>query len=148
MEDRFSFFAVIAGTGVVLLTLALIKLDRKRLPKKESVRRGAGNALLGLQQFVEPSVEYIFQSQNVEQREEDDDEGQGGDDEEAVHSGLAEALAQTPIDVEEVRRQLAAARRLGLDWRAIFNQAVADELRERPFRAPSMPPARRVAPRE
>lgn len=147
MEDRFSFFAVIAGTGVLVLTLVLARHDRKRLSTKQSVRRGAGNALLGLQQFIEPSVEHVFQSQNVEQREEDDDQGQGGD-EEAVRSGLAEALACTPIDLEDVRRHLTGAARLGLDWKAVFDQAVADELRERPFRAPSMPPVRRVAPRE
>jgi len=102
--------------------------------------------MLGLQQFIEPSVEHVFQAQNVEQREEDDDAGQG-DDGETVRSDLAEALSRTPVDPEEVRRHLTAAMRLGLDWKPLFEQALADELRERPFRAPSMPPARRVAPR-
>ncbi len=37
--------------------------------------------MLGLQQFIEPSVEYVFQSQNVEQKEEEDDNGLGGDEE-------------------------------------------------------------------
>ena len=145
MEDQFPYFAVFAGAGVILLTLVLIKIDRKKLPAGESVRRGTGNALLGLQQFVEPSVEYVFQSQNVEQREADDDQGQGGD-EDAVSSGLAEALCRTPVDPEEV----GATSPLRNAWASIggpsSNTAVADELQERPFRAPSMPPVRRVAP--
>jgi hypothetical protein len=35
-----------------------------------------------------------------------------------------------------------------MDWKALFEQAVSDELHERPFRAPSIPPVWRVAPRE
>jgi hypothetical protein len=147
METRFPFGAVMAAVGVIVLAVLFGWLDRKKLPAKASIRRGTGSALLGLQQFIEPSVEHVFQAQNVEQKEEDDDQGLGGD-EEAVRSDLAQALAQAPIDPEEVRRHLAAAMRIGLDWLALFDQAVADELRERPFRAPSMPPARRVAPRD
>jgi hypothetical protein len=66
----------------------------------------------------------------------------------AIRSDLAEALTRTPVDPEEVRRHLSAAVRLGMDWTALFNQLVADELRQRPFRAPCIPPAKRVAPRE
>jgi predicted transcriptional regulator len=148
METKFPIFAVIAGVGVITLTALFGWLDRKKLPAKASIRRGTGSALFGLQQFIEPSVEHIVQAQNVEQKEEEDDQGLGDGDEQAVRSGLAEALRGTPVDPEEVRRHLSGAKRLDLDWRAIFEQAVADELRERPFRAPSMPPAKRVAPRE
>jgi hypothetical protein len=147
MEDRFPFFGVIAGAGVTVLALVLGWLQSKKPAAKESIRRGTGNAMLGLQQFIEPSVEYVFQAQNVEQQEEDDDQGQGGD-EAAVRSDLAEALGRAPVDPEEVRRHLATAMRMGLDWKALFGEAVADELRERPFRAPSMPPAKHVAPRD
>ena len=147
MEDRFLLFAGIVAVVVMVLAAFLGRIDRKKPPGKESVRRGTGNALLGLQQFVEPSVEYVFQAQNVEQKEEEGDDGLGGG-EAAVRSDLAESLGRTPVDPEEVRRHLAGAVRLGLDWRTLFDQAVADELRERPFRAPSMPPAKRVAPRE
>lgn len=148
MENGFPFYAVIAGAGVIMLAVLFGWVDRKKLPSKKIVRRGTGNALLGLQQFIEPSVENVFQAQNVEQKEEDDDQGQGDGDEATIRADLAQALGQAPIDPEEVRRHLAAAMRTGLDWKALFEQAVADELRERPFRAPSMPPARRVAPRE
>lgn len=147
MDERLLVFAVIVGAGATLMAVLIGQHDRKKRPSGASIRRGAGNALLGLQQFIEPSVEQILQAQNVEQKDEDDDQGQGGD-EEAIQSGLAEALGRTPIDAEEIRRHLTAANRLGLDWRSLFDEAVADELRERPFRAPSMPPANRVAPRE
>jgi hypothetical protein len=106
-----------------------------------------GNAMLGLQEFIAPSVEYIFQAQNVEQKEEEDDEGLGGD-EKAICSDLPEALSRTPVDLEEVRRHLSAAVRAGMDWKARFERAAGDELQERPFRAPFIPPAWRVAPRE
>ena len=147
MEDRFLFFAGIVAVVVMVLAAFFGWIDRKKPPGTKNVRRGIGNAMLGLQQFIEPSVEHVFQAQNVEQKEEEDDQGQGGD-EETVRSDLAESLGRAPVDPEEIRRHLAAAARMGLDWRAVFDQAVADELRERPFRAPFVPPASRVAPRE
>jgi hypothetical protein len=147
MEDRFLFFAGIVAVVVMVLAAFFGWIDRKKPPGTKNVRRGAGNAMLGLQQFIQPSVEHVFQAQNVEQKEEEDDQGQGAD-EEAVRSDLAESLGRAPVDPEEVRRHLAAAAGMGLDWRAVFDQAVADELRERPFRAPFVPPASRVAPRE
>jgi hypothetical protein len=147
MEERFLVFAGIVAAGVIMLALFLGWMDRKGIPAKERVRRGMGNALLGLQEFIEPSIEYVLQAQNVEQKEKEDDEGLGGD-EAAIRSDLAAALSRTPIDLEDVRRHLSAAQRTGMDWKALFEQAASDELRERPFRAPLIPPARRVAPRE
>jgi hypothetical protein len=147
MEDRFLFFAGIVAVVVMVLAAFFGWIDRKKPPGTKNVRRGAGNAMLGLQQFIEPSVEHVFQAQNVEQTEEEDDQGQGGD-EETVRSDLAESLGRAPVDPEEVRRHLAVAARMGLDWRALFDQAVADEVRKRPFRAPFVPPASRVAPRD
>ena len=140
-------FLIFAGIAVVVIVLTVFagRMHPKGLRAQERVRRGTGHALLGLQEFIEPSVEYVFQAQNVEQREEGDDEGQGGDAEE-IRSDLAEALSRTPVDREEVRRHLSAAVRARMDWKALFEQAVDDELRERPFRAPSIPPIWHVAP--
>ena len=132
---------------MVVAVLGRAGTDKKQSPAKERLRRGTGHALLGLQQFIEPSVEHVFQAQNVEQKDEEDDDGLG-EDEEAIRSDLAEALGRTPVDIEEVRRHLAAAARAGLDWKVIYQEAVATELRERPFRLPSIPPAGRVRPRE
>ncbi len=148
MENSFLLLAGIVAVGMLALALLRGWLGRKDVNVKERVRRGTGHAMLGVQEFIEPSVEYVFQAQNVEQKEEDDDEGLGGD-QEAVRSNLAEALGQSPVDPEEdPAPPRCRCRRAGMDWKALFEQAVADELRDRPFRAPSIPPARRVAPRE
>ncbi len=144
-------FLILSGI-VTLVTILIIAAtgragkDRQAPASRERLRRGTGHALLGLQQFIEPSVEHVFEAQNVEQKEEGDDDGLGGD-EGAIRSDLAEAIGRSSIDPEEVRRHLSAASRAGLDWRALYEQAVGDQLRERPFRAPSIPPAGRVAPR-
>ena len=100
--------------------------DKKASPGKERMRRGTGHALLGLQQFVEPSVEYVFQAQNVEQKDEEDDDGLG-EDEDVIRLDLAESLGRSPVDIEEVRRHLTAAAQGGLDWKSLYEQAVADE---------------------
>jgi hypothetical protein len=114
---------------------------------KHRVRRGAGHALLGLEEFIKPSVEYTRQAEQVEQKENDDlDELE--DQREEILNDLSTSLGRDPVDHEEIRRQLASALRAGLDWRELFARAVRDELTARPFRAPWMPPVWKVAPRE
>ena len=103
--------------------------------------------MLGLQEFIEPSVEHVVSAQHLEQKEADDDEGLG-DDGDRVHADLAEALSRTPLDLEEIRRHLTVAKEMGMDWKGLFAQAVTEELKQRPYRAPFLPPARRVAPRD
>jgi len=147
VNERLLIFAGIVAIGAIAITTVFGRMECKAVPGKERTRRATGNALLGLQGFIEPSVEHVFQAQNVEQKEDEDDEGLGGD-EGLIRSDLALALSRSPVDPEEVRRHLSAAARAGMDWKAVFEQATADELRERPFRAPSLPPAYRVAPRE
>jgi hypothetical protein len=147
VEERILIFAGIVAIAAIVVTTLFGRMERKPVPGRERTRRATGNALLGLQGFIEPSVEHVFQAQNVEQKEDEDDEGLGGD-ENAIRSDLALALSRSPVDPEEVRRHLSAAARAGMDWKALFEQAAADELRERPFRAPYLPPAYRVAPRE
>src|SRR5262245_19061869 len=146
MEDRFVIFAGIVALGMIVLADLLGQIDRNNTVGQERVRRGVGNAMLGLQGFIEPSVKHVFQAQNVEQKEEEGDQGLG-EDKEAFRTDLAESLSRMPVDPEEVRRHLSAAVRVGLDWKALFDEAVGEELRQRPFRAPSIPPTWRVAPR-
>jgi hypothetical protein len=147
MEARFLVFAGIIAVGAIVFSVFLGWASRKDPTAKQRVRRGTGGALLGLQQFIEPSVEHIFQAQNLEQKDDEEDDGLGVD-EAVIRSNLAEALGRSPVDPEEVRRHLSAAARSGMNWKVLFEQAVADELSARPYRAPSLPPARRVAPRE
>ncbi len=64
----------------------LFERGENRLPAR--ARRGTAHAMLGLQQFVEPSVEFVFQAQNAEQRQADDDVAGGDDDADAVRREL------------------------------------------------------------
>ncbi len=133
--------------GALALVLALVWMQRRGWidSSPQRTRRGTGHALLGLQQFIEPSVEHIFQAENGEQRE--GHEGDTLEDErEAILADLALSLGRDPVDRGEVQRHLASVQRLGLDWREAYEQAVRAELTSRPFRAPSIPPIFRVAP--
>jgi hypothetical protein len=147
MDGGILLLAAIVAVGSIALFVLLGRVERKDVPGGERVRRGTGNAMLGLQEFIEPSVEYVFQAQNVEQKDQEEDEG-FGNDEEVIRSDLTEALSRTPVDLEEVRRHLSAAARAGMDWDALFESTTDAELRKRPYRAPSIPPLWRVAPRE
>jgi hypothetical protein len=134
--------------GVVALVLMSGWMRRRGWvdPSPDRVRRGAGHAMMGLQEFIEPSVEYVFQAENVEQADEDDPSpAEGGP--EALLADLAAGLGRDPVDPEEIRRHLAFAQRSGLDWPEMFDRAVRDELAARPYRAPSLPPIWKVAPR-
>jgi hypothetical protein len=147
MADGFLMVAgILAGTAVMVVSV-FRRSRRDTSAAGARLRRGTGHALLGLQQFIEPSVEHVFEAQNVEQKDDEGDDGLG-DDEAVIRSDLADALGRASIDVEEVRRHLASAARAGLDWRAIYEAAVADELSDRPFRAPSIPSSGRVRPCE
>jgi hypothetical protein len=101
--------------------------------------------MLGLQQFIDPGAEYVIAADNLEQKEQEGDSG-AGDDEHEIRANLSASLAETPIDFEEVRRALSRAHQAGLDWRQCYEVAVQRELAVRPYRAPSLPPATRVAP--
>ena len=149
MADGFLLIAGVVAGAMILLVSTLGRAAKRRAGAtgRDRLAAGTGHALLGLQGFIEPSVENVIQAQNVEQRDEEDGDGLGVD-EEVLRSDLAGALGRSPVDIEEVRRHLAAAARAGLDWQSLYEQSVAAELRERPYRAPSMPPMRRVRPRE
>jgi hypothetical protein len=137
-------FAIVAA---LFLTLGWLRRRGWVDPSPNRVRRGVGHAMMGLQEFIEPSVEYVFQAENVEQADEDDPgPAEGGP--EALLADLATGLGREPVDPEEIRRHLASALRAGLDWREMFDRAVRDELTARPYRAPSLPPIWKVAPRE
>jgi hypothetical protein len=139
---------MLACLAILALALTLRAMQRRRWVdlSRERLRRGTGHAMLGLQEFIEPSVEYVFQAENVEQKEEDDLDA-GGDDAGSILDDLSASLGRSPIDAEEVRRHLTRAARAGLDWEERYEAAVRSELGSRPFRAPSIPPAWRVAPR-
>jgi hypothetical protein len=132
--------------GVIALALTVVWLQRYgSIPARAKPKRGGGHGLLTLQEFIEPSVEYIIQAQNTEQKREDDGDPLE-ENREALLADLAESLRHDPVDHEEVRRHLAALERSGADWRAQLEQALRAELAARPYRAPALPPVWRVAP--
>jgi hypothetical protein len=133
--------------GGIALAFTLIWLQRRGSikPRPQRKRGGGGHALLGLQEFIEPSVEFIVQAKNAEQKKENEGDALE-DDREALLADLAQSLRYDPVDHEEVRRHLAALQRSGYDWQAHFEQALRDELAARPYRAPVLPPVWRVAP--
>jgi len=146
--SRLALLALVIMDGFVLFyTLKWLRRRGWIDTSKDRVRRGTGHALLGLEEFIRPSVEHVRQAEQVEQKEEDDLDNLE-DEREQVVADLSVSLGRDPIDHEEVRRQLASALRAGLDWREVYARAVRDELTARPFRAPWMPPVWRVAPRE
>ena len=134
---------------IALSVAALMVLSRKGVVdfQGDRVRKGSGHALLGLQQFIEPSVEHILEAEYLQDKDDENDNEAGEDDLEALQADLAAALVNSPIDPDEIRRHLAKAARLGLDWREFYEEAVRVELKNRPYRSPAMPPIWRVAPR-
>ena len=91
--------------------------------------------MLGLQEFIQPSVEFIFQAENAEQKEVDEGDGLETDHD-AILADLALSLGRDRVDHEEVRRHLVSAQRSGLNWRAVFEQAVRAELHRPPLPRP------------
>ncbi len=138
---------LIVGVAALVLTLAWMRRRGWVDTSPDRVRRGVGHAMLGMKEFIEPSVEYILQAENAEQADEGDLDA-SDDGPEAILDDLSTSLGRDPIDPEEVRRHLAIAHRAGLDWRDLFDRAVRAELASRPYRAPSIPPVWKVAPRE
>ena len=134
--------------GGLALALTLTWLSRRGWidGSRERTRRSTGHAMLGLQEFVQPSIEFILQAENAEQKEEDEGDALESD-QASIMADLTASLGRDRVDHDEVRRHLASAQRNGLDWRALFEAAVRAELTACPFRAPAMPPAWRVAPR-
>ena len=133
METRFPFFAVIAGVGVTALVVILGWLDRKKLPPqgehsprdgKRTAGASAVHRAVGRVRFPGPEC--------GEQREENDDQGLGGEDE-ATFALTWPMLGPRRRSIPKRSGDTSRRPRTGLDWRAIFDEAVADELRERPF---------------
>jgi hypothetical protein len=101
------------------------------------------SAWVAMQQFIEPGVKHVR-----EVREERQVEG----DEEASRrwlvASLRAALGADPINLEEVRSLLALAKRGGLDWERLYEEAVREVVLGRPESAGHLPPVEAVAPLE
>lgn len=149
---------IIMVVGLVAFVLVLWAVERLIYLARSSASRGSApnaqrravtGAAFALQQVFEPGIEHVVRAEQDEPGEDDTSGGEGDWDAwlDTHRQDLAESLGRTPVDPEEVKRVLASAQRLGLDWRALFEDAVALELTNRPFRAPFLPSASKVAPR-
>jgi hypothetical protein len=95
---------------------------------------------VALQQALEPGIQHV-----VHIREE-----QPKQDEAAVKerllAGLLACFERVPVNREEVRHYLTWAKRAGLDWQALYAEAVAVRGAVRPDQAGLLPPLAGVAP--
>jgi hypothetical protein len=118
--------------------------------RSKARRRSVSGAAFALQQVFDPGIEHVIRAEQDAQAEEDD-AGDPGDDPAAtidtLLADLAACLGRTPIEPEEIRTLLAEALRQGQDWQALYDEAVRLALDGRPYLAPMIPPAARVAPR-
>jgi len=113
-------------------------------------RRATSGAALALQEVFDPGIEHVIRAERDAQAEEADPSG-GGEPEipiDTFRADLEASLGRVPIDPEEIRRLLAAAERAGHDWRSLYEESVGAVVADRPYLAPMIPPASRIAPRE
>jgi hypothetical protein len=97
-------------------------------------------AWVALQQFIEPTVRHVYEV-GQEYREEDAEARRDG-----LLATLLDCLDATPIHPEAVRVCLTLARRGGLDWKALYEEAVRGQQAARPERAELLPRVEDVAP--
>jgi predicted aminopeptidase len=101
------------------------------------------SAWVGLHQLIEPGARYAR-----EVRDEMAAEGGEGAALRWLAASLRAALGAGAVSVEEVRSCLALAKRGGLDWQRLYEEAVREVVLARPDRAALLPPVAAVAPYE
>jgi hypothetical protein len=119
---------LLVGLAAVAIVPALWLLDRlglwledrgllfyrKRKPTSSPI-----TSLVAMQQFLEPGVQHVIQA--GQERRVEDAEGASG---KRLIACLLAALQETPVNPEVIRVYLAQARREGLDWAALYAEAV------------------------
>jgi hypothetical protein len=143
----------LAGALALLAALAtLYWLDRLGLwleargwlyYRRRKPTSSPASAWVGLHQLIEPGVRYVR-----EVRDEREAEGDEGAALRWLAASLRAALAAGPVNVEEVRSCLALAKRGGLDWQRLYQEAVREVVLARPAGAGQLPPVEAVAPLE
>ena len=99
------------------------------------------SAWVAMQQFIEPGVKHVVEIKDAKRSETEQEAAK-----ERLVAMLVEILMSRPVNVEAVRLYLATAKKLGLDWRALYEQAVQVEFLSRPDGSASLPPPEMVAP--
>jgi hypothetical protein len=140
------------GLAALAIIAALFGLDRLCLwledrgwlyYRHKKPTSSPASCWVGLQQAIEPAVKHVLQVRQ---------EKRGAEDREAARQRLlallSETVCATPVSVEGIRLYLTAAQEAGLDWRALYGEAVREELLIRPDRAAVLPSPDDVAPPE
>ena len=109
---------------------------RKKKPTTSSM-----SAWVGLQQFIEPGVKHVVQM-GQERRVGDDEAGR----KERLLANVLASLEAMPLNCEEIRTYLTLAKREGLDWKELYEEAVQIQASARPERADLIPTTDDVAP--
>ena len=139
----------LAAIGIIAILVSLDRLclwleDRGWLYyRRKKPTSSPMSALVAIQQFIEPGLKHV-----VEVRHEKRSAMEIEADKERILAMLIEILQSTPVNVEAVRLYLSSAKNLGLDWQALYQQAVQVELHERPYRASLPPSLATVAPED
>jgi hypothetical protein len=135
---------VVFGLAVVCLVPTLWLLDRLGLwleergwlyYRKKKSSSSPLSSLVALQQLVEPGVEHVIHVGQQRRAEDADDEAK-----ERLLSCLRGALRTTPVNPEAIRLYLTQARREGLRWELLYEEASEG------LPADLLPPPRDVAP--
>lgn len=77
------------------------------------------SSLVALQQFIEPSIRHVVEVKHHVRSEKEKQAGR-----ERLIAMLIEVLRSSPGNVEAIRLYLASAKEMGLDWRALYDEAV------------------------
>jgi hypothetical protein len=143
---------LIVGLLAIGLIPALWLLDRLGLwledrgwlyYRKKKPRSSPMSAWVAAQQFIEPGVKHVVQV-SQERR----NEGNQGADRDRLLANILAAMDATPVNPEETRFYLVIAKREGLDWEELFEEAVRVQRSARPDRVDLIPRLEDVAPRE
>jgi hypothetical protein len=143
------WYGLVGLLVLVALVAALFGLDRLCLWLEDRGwlyyrRKRPSSSPLGawvaLQQFLEPTVRHVHEV-GQEHREGDAEARRDG-----LLATLLDCLDATPINPEAVRLCLTLAQRGGLDWKALYEEAVRVQQAARPERADLLPRVGDVAP--
>ena len=143
----------LVGAVIVLgFLVALFWLDRLCLwledrgwlyYRRKKPGSSAASAWVAMQQFIEPGIKHVVQ---IEQEKRSEDDVEAG--KERLLSNLLSSLSAIPINTEVVRYYLSAAKKSGLDWRRLYDEAVQLQKARRPESAAYIPLPEEVAPVE
>ncbi len=142
---------LVGGLAALGVVAALYGLDRLGLwlegrgwlyYRRKKPTGSPASCWVAMQRLLEPGVKHV--AQVGQERDGEDAEAR----KERVMAVLLACLDATPVCKDEVRLCLAAARRQGLDWRGVSEEAVRVQQSARPDLAPSHPGPDEVAPPE